>query len=131
MTPALARFIRLARNRIYGTQLSEQAAAHIQRAEAIEEFKLFLARKIDLNVRFELYSKTEWQWSPDGSSLAFTVDSHRFVLQQIEGGCKILHRVEGQDVLLTSLADDGQFEDRLLIPIDDAFPGRLNDSNEL
>jgi hypothetical protein len=69
MTPTLARFIQLARHRILGTELSKDVAADVQHADAIDAFKQFLARKIDLNIRLELFSEPQWQWSLDGPSV--------------------------------------------------------------
>jgi hypothetical protein len=68
-----------------------------------------------------LFVGAEWQWNPQGCSLAFKVDDNPFALQQIEGGCRIIHRFEGEDILLGSVADDGSFEDRLLIAVDGAI----------
>jgi hypothetical protein len=121
MTPTLARFIRLARSRIYGTELGEDAKAAAQQAEAIQQFKLFLADKIQLEVRAELLLGSEWELNTNGCSVRFTVDEHTFVLQQSEQDCRLLHCMQGRDVPLVVLPADNSFEDRLLVTIDDAM----------
>jgi hypothetical protein len=125
MTPTLARFVRLARNRIYGTVLSEQERADANQAELISEFKLFLAKRVQLDVRLELYSEeSEWLYSPDGCSFQFAIDQHTFVLRQSERVCSLLLREGGEDLAVALIADDDQFEDSLLVAIDDAIRRR-------
>jgi hypothetical protein len=121
MSPTLARFICLARSRIYGTELGEDAKVAAQQAEAIQQFKLFLTANIQLEVRIELLLGSEWEWNPHGRSVRFKVDEHTFVLQQSDQDCRLLHRLQGRDVPLAVLPADNSFEDHLLVTIDDAM----------
>jgi hypothetical protein len=93
MTPTLARFICLARNRVCGTPLDEKAAADAQQAEAIDKFKLFLAKRVRLEVRIDLFSVSTWEWTSNGCFLKFEVDGHVFVLRQNGPNCKLSHRL--------------------------------------
>ncbi|HXP45090.1 MAG TPA: hypothetical protein VN833_32890 [Candidatus Acidoferrales bacterium] len=121
MNPALTRHIRVARHRLYGTPLDESAQEDERLATALMEFKTFLTRRIDLEVRIELYVDTSWQSNLDGCSLQFKVDHQLFLLAQRADHCELFLRSQGNDVLLAKLSDNEQFQDRLLVAIDDAL----------
>jgi hypothetical protein len=59
--------------------------------------------------------------SPEGRSIQFAVDEHPFLLRQTSAGITLSHSVDGQEVDLAALADDTEFQDRLLVAIDDAL----------
>ncbi len=121
MTPTLERFIRLARSRITGTPLSPEEIADTHKQEEIEQFKIYLVRKVRLDVRWELFAERIWDRNEEGCLLEFAVDGRVFLLQQIGKECKLTHQVRGQHVMLELLADDQQFEDRLLVAVGDAL----------
>ena len=118
MRPELARYIRLARNRMYGTPIDEEAEKH---SVALQDFQTFLARKIKLEVRFELFHETVWQSNAEGCSLQFSVDERQFLLVQSGGQCELYRRSGRKTTPLVVLPDNETFEDRLLIAIDDAL----------
>jgi hypothetical protein len=121
MTPELARYVRIARSRVYGTPLNQEEEV---RVAGLDEFKRLLTRKLELGVRIELFVGTLWQWSPDGCSLQFSVDERQFVLRQKGVVFEVLRRLQDQDTLLAVLPDNSEFQDRLLIAIDDALEMR-------
>ena len=72
--------------------------------------------KLALEVRLELFSERVWQWTPQGCSLQFTVDEQHFVLAQ--RGSEFAMFRQPQEIPLLMLADNAEFQDRLLIAID-------------
>lgn len=118
MTPELARYIRLARNHLLGTPINEEDEKH---AVALDQFKLFLARRIELQIRFELFSQTVWQGGPEGCSLQFTVDNQRYLLAEKGKKYELLRQTDAEKIVLAVLEDDTEFQDRVLIAIDDAI----------
>jgi hypothetical protein len=60
MTNELRRYIRLARNHVNGLTPAEGE----RQAAALDQFKLFLARKVKLGVRMEVFSRDgmEIEW---------------------------------------------------------------------
>jgi hypothetical protein len=66
-----------------------------------------------------LFSETVWQWTPQGCSLQFTVDEQHFVLAQ--WGSEFALFRQPQEIPLLMLTDNAEFQDRLLIAIDDAL----------
>ncbi len=121
MTPNLARYIRLARNRVEGTVLSDEERADAEREEDILRFKQYLAARICIDLRLELFIERKWERNAQGCSLQFVVDDYIFLLQQSGSGCKLFQCNNEQLFSLTLLEDDDQFEDRLLIAIDNAM----------
>ena len=124
VTPNLARYIRIARHRIFGTPLDEENRIEEQRASAIEEFQIYIARKIDISIRMELFVPANWCWDDaTGASVQFSVDGHSFVLAQQKDGCHLFLEADGSKIPLAVLPDQDrqQFTDRLLIEISDAL----------
>ena len=125
MTPELARYIRVARNQIYGTPIDEEAE---RRSVALQAFRGFLARKIELEVRFELFHETSWQSDAGGCSLRFSVDEQQFLLLQRGKECELYQGAQTKMALLAVLADDEAFQDRFLIAIDDCLQSSSSES---
>jgi hypothetical protein len=124
MTPNLARYIRIARHHIYGTPLDEESRIEQQKISAIEDLQTYVVRKIDISVRRELFVPGNWSWNDAiGASVQFSVDGQSFLLALQEEGCRLLHEVNGDKVLLTVLRDQDrqQFTDHLLVVIGDAL----------
>jgi hypothetical protein len=121
MNPALTRHIRVARHRLYCTPLDKSTVKDERLAIALMELKTFLTRRIGLEVRIEIYSDTIWQATLEGCSLQFKVDHQLFLLAQWADHCELFLRSQGNDVLLAKLSDNEQFQDRLLVAIDDAL----------
>jgi len=67
MSPLLRNAINLARNRLYGTTLTQQELDDQRRQAEIDEFKMYLARKIDVDIRLELFLPAEWLPQPGGA----------------------------------------------------------------
>lgn len=123
MTPNLARYIRIARHHIYGTPLDEENRIEQQRASAIEEFQIYLARKMDISIRMELFVPANWYWDDaTGATVQFSVDGQSFFLALQNGGCHLFLDVEGDKVEIAKLPDQErqQFTDHLLVAIGDA-----------
>jgi hypothetical protein len=123
MTSTLAGYIRLARSRVYSNSLNAQARPNTLGPYVIEDFKRFLSRNVQLAVQTELFSDTRSTWHADGRSVQFAVDDDTFVLQQIGLNCRLFHRIQGRNIPMALLAANSQFEDRLLVAIDDAIQG--------
>ena len=123
MTSRLAGYIRLARNRVYCNSLNVQAHPDALEREVIEDFKRFLSRNVRLAVRAELFSDARLSWHPDGRSVQFALDDDVFVLQQIGLNCRLFHRIQERNIPMVFLVGNSQFEDRLLVAIDDAIQG--------
>ncbi len=120
MKPELARLIRLARIRL-GSSLTEEERAELQQEEDLDHFKVEIARLIGIEVRFALFSEIAWNRNTEGCSLQFSVDGNLFVLRHTALGWELNQHIQGEHVPLTILADDGNFQDHLLIAIDDAL----------
>ena len=121
MTPKLARFIRLARIRIGGIVPSEQEWAEFEREEELNRFKVYIGQKTNIDVRLELFTNIIWNWNANGCSLQFSVDEQTFVLQQTGSSCRLILRTQKEDIRVTLLTNDDDFEDRLLVGIGDTL----------
>ncbi len=128
MTPNLAMYIRIARHHIHGTPLGEENRMEQQRASAIEEFQIYLARKIDISIRRELFVPANCCWDDaTGTTVQFSVDGHNFLLAWQNEGCHLFLEADGNRVPLAMLPDEDRqpFTDHLLVAIGDAL-GRAN-----
>jgi hypothetical protein len=100
--------------------LDEEVERH---AVGLDDFKTSLARKVDLGIRIELLFQAIWRWNPEGCSVRFAVDGHLFCTGSQRAEEYVLPH--GSDVeMIPSLvlrANDKEFEDRLLIAIDDVL----------
>ena len=109
---------------IDGTPLDEENRIEQQRASAIEEFQIYLVRKMDISIRMELLVPANWYWDDAiGASVQFSVDGHSFLLAQQNGGCHLFLEADGNKVPLAVLPDQDrqQFTDRLLVEIGDVL----------
>jgi hypothetical protein len=72
--------IRDARRRLEGAILTEEEQTEIARHEAIEDFKVFPAQRIDLNTHVELLLGVTYFWMEPDPSVCFELDGHVFLL---------------------------------------------------
>ena len=122
MTPKLAMYIRIAHHHIDGTPLDEKDRIEQQRIRAIEEFQVYIARRIDFSIRLEVMSPANWSWEPSGTSVRFSVDGQSFLLAQQNGGCLFFLEAGENKIPLAVLSDeDKQFADYFLVEIGDAL----------
>ncbi len=124
MTQNLARYIQIARHRIYGTPLDEEARIEQQRVSAIEDFQTYMVQKLDISVRRELFVASSWSWENDaGAIVRFYVDGQSFVLAHQNERCHLFLEVNGSKVPLLLLPDQDrqQFTDHLLVAIADVL----------
>ena len=122
MTAELRRFIREARTRIQGIQLSTEEELDQKQAEAIRDFTDYLAARVNLAVRIELMFGASYFWNETGPAVRFTIDDQSFLLMQEGEDCRLFLNVEGDEIELASLlGDDPSYEDQLLIVIGDVL----------
>ncbi len=124
MTTNLERYIRIARHHIHGTPLLEEDRIDQQKISAIEELQTYVVRKIDTSVRGEPFAPARWYWDDAiGASVQFSIDGQSFFLAQQDEGCRLLHELNGDKVLLTVLPDQDRqrLTDHLLVAIGDAL----------
>ena len=122
MTAELRRFIREARTRIQGIQLSTEEELDQKQAEAIRDFTDYLAARVNLAVRIELMFGAKFFWNETGPAVRFTIDDQSFLLMQEGEDCRLFLNVEGDEVRLASLlGNDPSYEDKLLIMIGDVL----------
>ncbi len=124
MTQNLARYIQIARHHIYGTPLDEEARMEQQRVSAVEDFQTYIAQKLDISVRRELFVASNWSWDEDaGANVRLYVDGQSFVLAHQNERCNLFLEVNGSKVRLALLPDQNrqQFTDHLLVAIGDAL----------
>jgi hypothetical protein len=123
LTPKLAMYIRMARHHIDGTALDEEDQIEQQRTRAIEEFQVYIARRMDILVRMEVFSRANWCWDDaTGASVQFSVDGHSFLLMQQNEGCHLFLEADGNKIPLAVLSDeDNQFADHFLAELGDAL----------
>jgi hypothetical protein len=122
LTTELRRFIREARTRIQGIQLSTEEELDQKQAEAIRDFTDYLAARVNLAVRIELMFGASYFWNETGPAVRFTIDDQSFLLMQEGEDCRLFLNVEGDEVELASLlGDDPSYEDKLLIVIGDVL----------
>jgi len=120
LTKELALFVRQARQRLSGVPLDEKDRLSDEQAKHIEDFKLYLARKVALALRLELFLPATWSWHQTGPGARFAVDARNFLLVQHNLDCQLFLETNERQVLLTILRDaDAQFEDRLVVTIGD------------
>jgi hypothetical protein len=122
MTPKLTNYVNVARHNLYGLPMSEEAAKSEKEQRELDEFRIYLAGKIDLSIRCELFIPAEWSWSEMGCSVHFSVDEKSFELCHRGQECRLLDNGNGDSKLLAILpSEDSQFTDRLLVTIGDAL----------
>lgn len=110
--------IREARRRIEGRPPSDEDQASAIRREAIEDFKILLARKLDISTRWELLIQGTYIWLETGPAVRFDLDDHHFRLAQEFDEvvlCETGDGPPGTKIELCRLStNDELFEDRLL-----------------
>jgi hypothetical protein len=112
----------MARHRLDGTPVADDEQVDHQRNQAIEDFKLLLAVKIEIAVRAELLLGASYFWHEDGPAVEFTLDSRRFLLVREADRCLLLVKADGQSSRLAELpVEDSHFEDQLLVALGDAL----------
>jgi hypothetical protein len=115
MRPELQRLIRNARNRQEGRTPADEEIKEDLQYQLLWDFKVFLARKIDLNTRLDILIDADFFCHDSCPSLKFRIDDHVFVLSQPDDECYLWEETGGETRELTRLSnDDSQFEDRLL-----------------
>ena len=126
MTPKLAMYIRIARHHIDGTPLDEEDRIEQQRTRAIEEFQVYIARRIDFSIRLEVMSPANWSSDETGTSVRFSGDGQSFLLARQNGSCHLFLEAGGNKIPLAMLLDeDKQFADYFLIEIGDALARKV------
>lgn len=123
MTPKLGMYIRIARHHMDGTPIDDEDRIDQQRTSSIEEFQVYIARRMDILVRMEVFSPANWFWDATGPAVQFSVDGHSFLLAQQNGGCHLFLEAEGNKVSLAVLPDQDRqlFTDHFLVEIGDAL----------
>ena len=89
MTSNLARFIRLARHRVYGIPLRQEEQMELEQTQAIHEFKVLTATLFEFELRMELFMPAKWSYSTLGPCVEFTVDGRTFLLVQGRENCQL------------------------------------------
>ena len=95
-----------------------------QKISAIEDLQTYVVRKIEPAVRGELFASAKWSWdNAIGASVQFSIEGQIFLLTQQDEGCRLLHELNGNKVLLTVLPDQDRqrLTDHLLVAIGDAL----------
>lgn len=123
LNPKLAMYIRIARHHMDGTPLDEEDRISQQKAAAIEEFQINIARKVDIVIRMELFFHAHWFWDATGPAVRFSVDGQSFLLlARQDGSCYLFLEADGNKIPLTVLLDeDKQFADHFLAELGDAL----------
>jgi len=75
-------FIRIARHHVDATPLDKEDRIDQQRTSAIERFQVYIARRIDILIRMELFAQANWFWDATGPAVRFSVDGQNFLLGQ-------------------------------------------------
>lgn len=118
MRDGLRELIDEARQRLGLRGLSNEERLEHDRTRAIEDFKLYLQRRLTMATRAELLRAGQFVWQPSGAALRLRIDDHDFLLARGEDGCRLIDGTEGTE--WAYLADgDEDFEDRLLVVIGD------------
>jgi len=80
MRPELKRLILNARARLGGGALSAEQEEENARRQAIEDFQILLAGKINIMTRFELLLKRDYVWLENRPAARFEIDGHTFLI---------------------------------------------------
>ena len=122
MNEILAVFIDRARLNLHDTRTKENYPSEGENRE-LSCFKCFLASKIDIFVRSELYLLANWLWRPTGCSVQFMLEGQFFrLLQQQDDETHLFRdKDEKSELLLVVSHDDRRFKDQLRVAIGDAI----------
>ena len=121
MTSNLARFIRLARHRVYGIPLRQEEQMELEQTQAIHEFKVLTATLFEFELRMELFMPAKWSYSTLGPCVEFTVDGRTFLLVQGRENCQLFLQSDKKNILLATFSEDREFADRLLVALGDVL----------
>ncbi len=125
MRDQLIHRIREAQRRLDCRLRSDEEQAASIRQEAIEDFKLLLAEKLEFGTRIELLLEGKLVWLDNGPAFRFELDGHQFLLAQEFTDIRLAKAAgEGEDVyeeLCILSREDERFEDRLLTAIGSAL----------
>ena len=122
MRQELERRMREARRRLEGGVPTEDERVEAAQRQAIEDFQVFLAQRIDLTTRLELLLGADYFWHETGPAVRFELDGRLFVLAQGDDAiCRLWEKTENAAPDMASganlLPGDAQFEDRLLVAL--------------
>ena len=121
MRPELQCLILNARARLGGCALSADETEENARRQAIEDFKVLLAGKIDLSTRAELFLGGQYVWLENRPAVRFQIDGYMFLVAGGKQDCELAEECRGEIMPLARLAvSDPRFEDRLLAAVGDA-----------
>jgi len=123
MRAELEQKIQKARERLGLETLTRDQRAEQERTEALDDFKVFLAGRIDFWTQAELFIGAEYFWEANSPAVRFSVDTQIFVLVRSEEGARLLveDAVNKRRELVRLAADDIRFEDWLLVGIGDSL----------
>jgi hypothetical protein len=123
MRAELEQKIQEARERLGLGALTAEQRAEQERTQAMDEFKIFLAGRIEPWTRIELLMGAEYFWGQTGPAVRFGVDNHVFLLARCgdDAGLFVEEAAGERRELVRLAADDPQFDDRLLAGIGDAL----------
>jgi len=111
-------YIRIARHHIDGTPIDEEDRIDQQRTSAIEEFQVYIARRIDILIRMELFFQANWFWDAAGPAVRFSVDGNTFFMAQQNESCHLFLEADKEKIPLKMLSDQDRQQ------FTDHFPGR-------
>jgi len=118
MTESLATYIDRARLNLHDAWTGEFFLGESEQRE-LTCFKCFIASKIGLFIRTELFPLANWFWNPSGCSVQFMVEGRFFrLVQEQNDETHLLIDKDGRFEMLLGLPDaDRRFEDQLLVAI--------------
>lgn len=116
----LRRLIREARARLDSAPISDEDREQRRRNEILDRFALWIKQRIDAETWPELFPLKQ-VWHQDGPALEvvadrFTRNEKTFLMRPIEGGIELISPTGA-----VPIADDKQFNDKLLTSIGDAL----------
>ena len=126
MRAELEQKIQEARERLGLGALTGEQRAKQGRTQAMDEFKVFLAGRIDFKTRVELLIGAQYFWEETDPAVRFGVDNQIFLLVRSEDGARLFVEEAEDDrrELVRLAADAPRFEDWLLVAIGDALQRR-------
>lgn len=116
----LRRLIREARARLEGAPVSDEDREQRRRNDILDRFALWIKRRVEPETWAALFPLNQ-AWYEDGPALEvivdrFAQDEKTFLMRPIEGGIELIGPTG-----TVPIADDGQFNDKLLASLGDAL----------